>query len=57
MDGISMDIARYSMDMAQAKAQTQAQVSMLKNVMDIQKDSMAQLLAGMGVGAGLNVQA
>ena len=57
MDGISMDIARYSMDMAQTKAQTQAQVSMLKNVMDIQKDSMAQLLAGMGVGAGLNVQA
>ena len=57
MDGISMDIARYSMDMAQAKAQTQAQTAMLKNVMDIQKDSMAQLLAGMGVGAGLNVQA
>ena len=52
-----MDIARYSMDMAQAKAQTQAQVSMLKNVMDLQEASMEQLLAGMGVGAGLNVQA
>ena len=57
MDGISMDIAQYSMDMAQTKAQTQAQVSMLKNVMELQETSMEQLLAGMGVGAGLNVQA
>ncbi|MBQ3377206.1 MAG: YjfB family protein, partial [Synergistaceae bacterium] len=50
-------IAQYSMDMAQVKAQSQAQVSMLKNVMELQEASMEQLLAGMGVGASLNVQA
>ncbi len=57
MDGISASIAQYSMDMAQVKAQSQAQVSMLKNVMELQEASMEQLLAGMGVGARLNVQA
>lgn len=54
---VSMDIARYSMDMAQAKVATQAQVSMMKNVMELEKDSMAQLLSTMGVGGALNVQA
>ncbi len=54
---VSMDVARYSMEMSQAKVASQAQVSMMKNVMELEKDSMAQLLESMGVGGAFNVQA
>ena len=53
---ITGDIARYSMDMASARVASQVQTSMLKNVMDLQEDMMAQLLQTMGLGGSLNVQ-
>ena len=53
---ITNDIARYSMDMASARVASQVQTSMIKNVMDLQQDTMSQLLASMGMGGSLNVQ-
>lgn len=54
---ISGDIARYSMDMALVRTASSAQTAMMKNVMELQEDTMAQLLESMGVGGALNVQA
>ena len=54
---ISAGIAKYSMDMAAARVNAEVQVSMLKNVMELQQTTMAQLLQSMGVGTGLDVQA
>ena len=54
---ISGGIARYSMDMAAARFSTAVQVSMLKNVMELQQTTMAQLLQSMGVGRALDIQA
>ena len=54
---ISGDVARYSMEMAAARVSSAVQVSMLKNVMEAQKDMMAQLLKSMGLGGSLDVKA
>ncbi len=54
---ISGDIARYSMDRAAARVSTAVQVSMLKNVMELQETTMAQLLQSLGIGRGLDLQA
>ena len=53
---ITNDIARYSMDMATTRAATEATTAMMKNVMELQQDTMSQLLASMGVGGSFNVQ-
>lgn len=50
-------IARASMDMASARVATEAQVAMLRNVMDMQHETMAMLLKTMGVGQNMNIQA
>ncbi|MBR1671568.1 MAG: YjfB family protein [Fretibacterium sp.] len=54
---ITGDIARYSMDMAAARLSSAVQTSMVKNVMELQQDTMAQLLQTMGLGGSLNIQA
>lgn len=54
---ISADVARYSMEMAAARVSSAVQVSMLKNVMDLQRTTMAQLLQSMGMGRTLDLQA
>ena len=54
---ITGDIARYSMDMASARVASSVQTAMAKNVMELQEDTMAQLLQTMGMGGSLNVQA
>lgn len=45
------------MDMAAARVSSAVQVSMLKNVMDLQRTTMSQLLQSMGVGRTLDLQA
>ena len=54
---ITSGIARMSMEMASAKLATDVQTAMLKNVMDVQQQSLAILLQSMGVGRQLDVQA
>ena len=54
---ISGDVARYSMEMAAARVSSAVQVSMLKNVMDLQRTTMAQLLQSMGMGRTLDLRA
>ncbi|NLL36611.1 MAG: putative motility protein [Fretibacterium sp.] len=54
---ISAGIARQSMDMAAARLSSEVQVSMLKNVMELQQATMAQLLQSLGLGVGLDIQA
>jgi len=54
---ISADIARYSMEMATARVSSAVQVSMLRNVMDLQQATMTQLLQSMGMGRELDLQA
>lgn len=54
---ITSGIARASMDMASAKLATDVQVAMLKNVMDVQQESLAILLQSMGIGQRLDIQA
>ncbi|MBQ9526636.1 MAG: putative motility protein [Fretibacterium sp.] len=54
---ITGDIARYSMDMASVRVASAVQTSMAKNVMELQQDTMAQLLQSLGVGGSLNIQA
>ena len=56
MDMIS-GIAGASMEMASARVATAAQVAVLKQVMDVQKETMALLLESFGMGRNLNVQA
>ena len=56
MDGISSSIAQYSMAAASARVSNEVQTSMLKNVMSLQEDMMAQLLQSMGIGGSLNVR-
>ena len=57
MVDITADVARYSMEMASARTAQAIQTSMLKNVMEAQKDMMAQLLKSMGLGGSLDVRA
>lgn len=45
------------MDRAAARVSTAVQVSMLKNVMELQETTMAQLLQSLGIGRGLDLQA
>lgn len=45
------------MDMAAARVSSAVQVSMLKNVMDLQQETMAQLLQSMGIGGALDLRA
>ena len=54
---ISGDVARYSMEMAAARVSSAVQVSMLKNVMDLQQTTMTQLLQSMGMGRTLDLRA
>jgi len=54
---ISGDVARYSMEMAAARVSSAVQVSMLRNVMDLQQATMTQLLQSMGMGRTLDLQA
>jgi len=54
---ITLGIAQASMQMASIKAATEVQTAMLKNVMDVQKESLAILLESMGVGRQLNIRA
>ena len=53
---ITNDIALYSMGMASASVAGRVQASMIKDIMDIQQDTMSQLFASIGVGGSLNVQ-
>ncbi|MDR1048724.1 MAG: YjfB family protein [Synergistaceae bacterium] len=54
---ITSGIARASMDLASARVAAEAQTAMLKNVMDLQKESLSILLESMGMGRKLNVRA
>ena len=54
---ISGDVARYSMEMAAARVSSAVQVSVLRNVMDLQQATMTQLLQSMGMGRALDLQA
>ena len=45
------------MDMAAARVSSAVQVSMLKNVMELQQETMAQLLQSMGIGGALDFEA
>ncbi|MDR1377811.1 MAG: YjfB family protein [Synergistaceae bacterium] len=54
---ITNGIARASMEMASAKVATEVQTAMLKNVMDVEQETLAGLLKSLGVGQQLNLQA
>ena len=54
---ISGDVARFSMEMAAARVSSAVQVSVLRNVMDLQQATMTQLLQSMGMGRTLDLQA
>ncbi|MDR1741651.1 MAG: YjfB family protein [Synergistaceae bacterium] len=54
---VTMGIAKLSMDMAAQKTATESQTAVLKQSMDVQKESMAILLQSLGVGRNLSVQA
>ncbi|GHS85761.1 hypothetical protein AGMMS49957_02540 [Synergistales bacterium] len=55
MDMVS-GIAQMSMNMATERVSTLTQAAMLKNVMDVQKETMAILLESLGIGGKLNVK-
>ena len=52
---ITNGIALASMEMASANVAAKVQVAVLKNVMEVQQDSLALLLSSMGIGQNLNV--
>ena len=54
---ITSGIAQASMEMASARVTAATQVAMLKNVMEIQQETMVLLLKSMGLGQNLNLQA
>ena len=54
---ITSGIAQASMEMASARVATGVQVAMLKNVMDVQQESLAILLKSMGLGQQLDIRA
>jgi hypothetical protein len=54
---ITSGIALASMEMASARVTTGVQMAMLKNVMDVQQESLAILLKSMGVGRQLDIRA
>ena len=54
---ITSGIAQASMEMASARVTTGVQMAMMKNVMEMQQETMALLLNSMGIGQKLNIQA
>ena len=54
---ITNAIAQASMDMASARVATGMQVAVLKQVMDVQQETVALLLNSLGIGLNLNIQA
>jgi hypothetical protein len=54
---ITSGIARASMEMASARVTAGVQTAMLKNVMEVQQESLAVLLKSLGVGRQLDLQA
>ena len=48
-------IAKASLDMALTKIANEVQVAVMKNAMDVQKETAALLLNSLGVGQNLNV--
>jgi hypothetical protein len=54
---ITSGIASLSMEMASARVTAGVQAAMLKNVMDVQQESIAILLESLGVGGQLNIRA
>jgi hypothetical protein len=54
---ITSGIASLSMEMASARVTAEVQTAMLKNVMDVQQQSLAILLESLGVGGQLNIRA
>jgi len=53
---ITSGIAQASMEMASARVTTGVQVAVLKQIMDVQQETLALLLNSMGVGQNLNVR-
>ncbi len=53
---ITSGIAKQSMEMAESRLRSEVGVSMLKKVMDFEKDNMDQLLKSLGVGSQLNIR-
>jgi len=53
---IVTDVARASTEMASARVATGMQVAMIRNVMDMQQETMAMLLSTMGIGQNMNIQ-
>ena len=54
---ITTGIARASMEMASARLTAGVQMAMLKNIMEVQQDTMTLLLQSMGLGQNLNILA
>ena len=54
---ITSGIAKLSTEMASARVTAGVQAAMLKNVMDVQQESLAILLESLGVGGKLNISA
>ena len=54
---ITSGIAQASMELASARVATGAQIAVMKNVMDMQQETMALLLKSMGVGQNINIKA
>ena len=54
---ITNGIAHASMELASSRVATAAQFAVIKQVMDVQQETLAILLNSLGVGRNLNVQA
>ena len=54
---ITLGIAQESMQMASTRVTAGVQTAVLKNVMDVQQESLAILLKSMGLGTQLNIRA
>ena len=54
---ITNGIALASMEMASARVTAGVQVAMLKQVMDVQQDTLVLLLDSLGIGQNLNIKA
>ena len=50
-------IALASMEMASAKVANEVHITVMKNAMDIQEESLAILLKSMGIGRNINIKA
>ena len=54
---ITNGIALASMEMASAKVANQAQMAIMKNVMDMKEEYMTTLLKSMGMGQNISIEA